>query len=402
MEAHVTKRAPTTKPPLGQKSGRRWCIPPAMLREASDTLEASGMLDEHRGALGLALWQSLRDVTLWASLDAAARGDAFAAGAGAARRRLLRGLEPAVELPLGTLAALVEAPGAARAEVVSLVCRDLARWGEERGAPETALAYAQAAALALPDDPAAALAVGTMALRQGKQARAETWLRRTVGLSRRAASWTVYAEAFVELGALYAGRGNRAGARRFLLRALRAGRRHALPEMRGRALHALFLLALDAGRPDEAERFARGAVRAYGREHPRLPQLLHDVASLWVAQESHARALPMLQRLLPLRRDAAERAATLALLARAAAGAGEVRAAGEAWTAAWEQVQALGDHPALPATLADLARAAAAVGDWGRLEQAVRRAIRAGVRRGEAHLPADVEQLARTVREQPR
>lgn len=402
MEPYVTLRAPEHERTSGRNTKRRWCIPPAMLREASDTLEASGMLYEHGGALGLALWQSLRDVTLWASLDAGARADAFAAGAGAARRRLLRGLDPAVELPLGTLAALLDAPGAARPAVVSLVCREIARWAEERDAPETALAYAQAAALALPQDPSAALAVGIVALHQAKPARAETWLRRTVGLSRRAGAWRVYAEAFVELGALYARRGNRAGARRFLLRALRAGRRRALPEMRGRALHALFLLALDAGWPDEAERFARGAVRAYGREHPRLPQLLHDVASLWVGQGSHGRALPMLQKLLPLRTDLAERTATLALLARAAAGAGEVRTAGDAWTCAWENVPDMGDHQAVAAALADLARAAAATGDWERLEQAVRRAIRAGVRSGEAHLPADVEQLARTVREQLR
>jgi hypothetical protein len=47
---------------------RRWCIPPAILREPDETLEGTGILEEMRGEAGLLLWHSLRDVTLWSEV----------------------------------------------------------------------------------------------------------------------------------------------------------------------------------------------------------------------------------------------------------------------------------------------------------------------------------------------
>lgn len=388
----------------GHNNGRRWCIPPAILREPTETLEASQLLEECRGELGLLLWQSLRDVTLWAAVPAADRGGLFSPAAAAARMALLRAAagEPAVEVPLTTLAALVGDPASATPAVVTLVCREVSRWAEGRGAGETALAYAQAGALASPNDATAAFAVGSLALRWRKLARAETWLRRAIGLARRAEDWLPYAESYVELGELHARRGNPMAARRFLFKSLRAARRHSLLAVRGRALHTLFHLSVEAGVLDEAERFARGAMRAYGRRNPRLPQLVYDISSLWVGRENYGRAIPMLQKLLPMRPEARHRAVTLALLARAAAGAGERKTMEEAWNGAWGLLRTLGDDDAALTVLADLARAAALVKDWERMEQAARHAVAAATRRGEAHLPADVERLMGSLREQVR
>jgi hypothetical protein len=66
-------------------------------------------------------------------------------------------------------------------------------------------------------------------------------------------------------------------------------------------------------------------------------------------------------------------AATLALLARAAAGAANRPVFEEAWSRAWAMIRHLDEAQVPPAALVDLSRAAAMLGDWERMEQAVRR-----------------------------
>ncbi|HET6229142.1 MAG TPA: tetratricopeptide repeat protein [Longimicrobiaceae bacterium] len=401
MEPSV-KPDPAPATPLRRRNvGRRWCVPPAILREPAESLEASHILDEVRGELGLLLWQSLRDVTLWASFPPGEREGLFCADAARARLALVGSVapEPGIEVALTTLGALVGNPGGASPELVTLVCLQVGRWAEERKAGATALSFAQAGALASPDDARAALAVGAMALRWRKGSRAETWLRRTVGLARRSGDWEAYAHAYVEMGTLYAQRGTPDAARKLLGKALRASRRHGLQETRGAALHALFRIALELGSHDEAEGFARGAMRAYGRGHPELPGLLHDVAALWVGRESFARAVPLLHRLLPMRTDPVDRVATLALLARAAAGSADRRSFEEAWSGAWALLRRLDEKDLAPGTLVELARAAATVRDWDRMEQAVRHAAAvAGGDPGRKRL--DVEALLNNLREE--
>ncbi|HEX5870506.1 MAG TPA: hypothetical protein VFY65_08825, partial [Longimicrobium sp.] len=98
MPAHATR---STSRARGRRrnASRRWCIPPAILREPDETLEASQILLEHRGDLGLLLWNSLRDVTLWASVEPERRPGLFTPDA--ARKRLEQlqgaGVEPPLE-----------------------------------------------------------------------------------------------------------------------------------------------------------------------------------------------------------------------------------------------------------------------------------------------------------------
>lgn len=374
MRARPTRSR--TSRPRGRRRNitRRWCIPPAILREPDETLEASQILEEFRGDLGLLLWNSLRDVTLWSAIDPGRREGLFTPDAAQKRLGQLQAstVDTSLEVSLTTLAAVVGSPGTASAEIVSLVCLEIGRWALERGAMGTAIAYAQAAALASPEDAGPAYTVGSLALRWGRSARAETWLRRCIGLARRGRDWQSYAQAYVDLGTLYAGRDLPGAARRYFTQAMRAGRRHGLLPIRGAALHGLFLLAMEAGELDDAERAAKAATRAYGRGHPRLAGLLHDVAYLWVTKESYGRAIPMLQKLLVARTEPAERALTLSILARAAAGTGERRLYEEAWSNAWLLINRPGAREDHARTLLELARAAAAIKDWIRMEQATR------------------------------
>lgn len=357
-----------------RNASRRWCIPPAILREPDETLEASQILEEHKGDVGLLLWNSLRDVTLWSSVEPDRREGLFTTEGANKRLGQLQGagVDPTLEVSLTTLAAVVGSPGTASPEIVTLVCMEISRWAQGNGAFGTALAFAQAAALASPEEAAPAYTVGSLALRWGRHARAETWLRRSIGLARRGKDWQSYAQAYVDMGVLYARRDMHGTARRYYTQAMRAGRRHGLLAVRGAALHGLFLLAMEAGELDDGERYARAAMRAYGRGHPRLAELLHDVAYLWVTRESFGRAIPMLQKLLVSRTGPGERALTLAILARAAAGTGERRLYEEAWSNAWSLINRPGAREDHTRTLLELARAAARLKDWIRMEQATR------------------------------
>jgi tetratricopeptide (TPR) repeat protein len=376
-------------------------VPPALLHEPDELLEASQVLSELPTAVGALLWQSVRDVTLWAEIPEDEREELF--GREAAHRRLSEllasGAEPALEVSLTTLAALVGSPASANPEIVSLVCQQVARWAEGRGAWGTAMAYAQAAALATPMDPSPALFAGSLALRWRRSARAETWLRRAIGLARRGRVWEAYAQAYVDMGTLYARRGQPAMAHRFFVQGLRAAKRHGLLLIRGAALHGMLRLAMEAGEHEDAERYARGAMRAYGRGHPRLPELVHDVAYLWVSRESYGRAIPMLQKLLPARVEPVERALTLSILARAAAGDDNPRLYQEAWMDAWAIINRRPDEADRHArALLELARASALCRDWAHVEQAVRLASSAATRHTERAVATQVDELAASLR----
>ncbi len=374
MQARLARSSATRPRGRRRNISRRWCIPPAILREPDETLEASQILEEFKGDLGLLLWNSLRDVTLWSSIEPHRREGLFTGDAAQKRLDLLKGCagEPTLEVSFSALIALVDSPSGADGELVSLVCLEVSRWALERGAFGTSLAYAQAAALSSPEDAGPAHTVGSLALRWGRGARAETWLRRCIGLARRGKDWPSYALAYVDLGTLYARRDKPVMARRYFTQAMRAGRRHGLLATRGAALHGLFLLAMEAGDLDDAERYAKASMRAYGRGHAALPGLLHDIAYLWVTRENFPRAIPMLQKQLVSRTEPADRALTQAILARAAAGTGERRLYEEAWSSAWSLINRPGAREDSSRIRLELARAAARLRDWVRLEQAAR------------------------------
>jgi hypothetical protein len=151
---------------VGRNPNRRWCIPPAILREPDEALEGWHVLSEIDGAVGVRLWAALRDVTLWADAPPEARGKLFAPGAPGRRLEAIgqAGAEPALEVPLVALAAVVDAPRTVRPDVVSRMCRHIAAWAEEHGAPGTAVSFAQAAALSCPMDADAACEVGRLAM----------------------------------------------------------------------------------------------------------------------------------------------------------------------------------------------------------------------------------------------
>lgn len=378
-----------------RRVSRRWCLPPAITREPGEVLEGSYILEEFGGELALVLWTAVRDVTLWSATPPERRAALFSHGAEPPRREGVdgTGVDPALDLSLATLATVVSHPAQANPEVISLVCMEVSRWAREQGRMGTAVSFAQAAAFAHPNAAGPALAVGRLAVEWGRHRRAETWLRRAIGLARRAGDWESYGSAYVALGEAYMGTGRAALAARYFQQAARLSRRQGNRGVRAEALHGLLRTSLAAGELDAAEVYARGALRAYGRKHPRLPHLQHDVAQLLVARGEYERAVPLLRRQLGHFTDPARRALCHALLAHAAAALGDPATYEPSWAEAWALLDAPESAPVAGDVLRHLGRAAERQEDWLRVQQVVERFTMLNYEQQGSHLAADLEEL---------
>jgi tetratricopeptide (TPR) repeat protein len=384
---------------------RRWVVPPALLAW-DEPYEGYDVLDEVRSGLGLLLWQTARDAALWATTEPEGRDGLFAGSAREKRRaQILEVVEAGspLEAPLQAILRLLDdAP--LQPEELTQACQAISAWAGARGLPRTALAFAQSAALSAPDSPAEAYVVGLLARRNAEYRRADTWFRRTLGLARRARDWKYYGLACIGLGNLYLQRGDYPQARTWFFKSLRVARRHGLWSVRSMALHDLFCAAAGGGHVLEAEAYARRAFRAYGRRHPRLVRLAHDVARFWLLQGHYARALKVFQAVLPHIPRAAERRLVMSNLARAAAGLNDRLTFAGVWSDTWRLVDDGEDGEFVAEALNNLAVGAAALGDPDRGQMAAQHALRVAAARGESEqriLAEKMIELLRRPRLQP-
>jgi tetratricopeptide (TPR) repeat protein len=378
---------------------RRWRTPPPITR-GSESLEGMEILREVGGEVGVLLWQAYRNVMFWSTTDTGERGRLFAPNAGARRRgevgeaRLPEPLAGALE----GVAAMLDAPDSTSGDRVAEACTAVAQWAEDEGHMNTALAYTQAASVASPGRARLALAVGQLARRRAELARAETWFRHTIMVSRQTGDWESYSRAYIALGNMLISRGNYPGAHRMHIKALRAARRKGMPEIQGMALHDLFVIADETGRGEQAEEYARQAFRAYGPTHASVPSLAHDIAYFWMQRGYFARALDVFQALEAHLQSPRERLVLLSNVARASAGTGNR----EGFRKAWTQVYRLAKDPELqgvvPGALLELALGAANLAEWDRAQQAAEESLELAIRNGHGKIRFRAEALLDEVR----
>jgi tetratricopeptide (TPR) repeat protein len=385
----------------GPPRKRRWQVTPP-LTSGPELLEAGGVLAEVPDETGLLLWQTVRDITIWAA-RADERSEIFAEGAHARRAAALAG-EGAPPEPLR--GHLLTASGVLKGEVdgeeVAAACIALGKWAEEEGWLATALAFVQSAALASPRDAARAYEVGLLARRRAEYARAETWFRRTVALARQTGDWESYAKAFLGLGNLYRQRGALGGSRQHHVRALRAARRHTMKDLQGAALHNLCVVAIESGHPRRAQDYARKAFEAYGPRHERLPVLAHDVAYFWSTRGDFSRALPVFRAVLAWITRPADRLQVFANIARAAGGMGDREAFEEAAAEARKLIEGEEVQETAAQAWLDLAHGAASTGAWQRAEDWAERSAELARERRESRIRTQAEELLESARTEQR
>lgn len=382
----VSPPSPSGNEAQSGNAGRLGTVPSG-LGMPGEPFEAAAILDEVHGELGLLLWSGVRDVDLWISGAPSERDSLFAAGAEDARRMIIASALQAdhrVRQPLEVLAGLLgtAALTATNAEV-SGACATLADWASEAGFPRTAFVTALRAASASPRVPTFCLTAGVMARRLADYVRSEAWLRRAAGLARRVGDNHSHALALMHMANLHLLRYEAGPAVLMLQQALGVARRFSLWETRPKVYHDLFRIHATEGDPRQAARYALAAARGYGRFHPRLPALAHDLALFLILQDRPRTALRVLQSLDPGRLRAAERLLVLGSTARAAGATGQVRLYCEIWSEVWMRLDSVQSYDRASEALVNLAWGAAALEDATRLEVAAREALRLALPRDE-------------------
>lgn len=364
-------------------------VPRALHHEPgkSESIEGAAILAEVSGDGGLLLWQTYRDVLLWASGRPSLRPRLFAPEAHDRRERLLQasGLtgtpRDAAELISDVLHGGVEHMlGTGQ---VTAACHAIAQWAALQDAADTAVAFARAAAEVSPNAGAAALRVGILAARFGWPTMAGSWFRRAISLARQEPDWVSYGFAYIELGHAALKRGNVEVARQSFRRAYFVGQRHGSPVLRGHALHGRFKVVLAAGDLAAAKDAAQASLRALGKHHPDAPAIQHDLAELLLrlgGEGSSGAVLHILAEVLPTRHTPGERIATLSLVIRAAMDVGARQVVENAWYDAVSILEALPETREAARLYMTLARLADEVISATRADGAARRALVAAMR----------------------
>lgn len=188
------------------------------------------------------LWKLVHHLRHWTGTPVAARGELFTPTAhGTIRRQLHTVAPPDLRPALDQILVIFPLPthpppppdDGANAEhdpepigrVVAAAAREVARWAHAQRYPQTALEYAQIAALAAPEDARLAYEVGRRAYLARQLARAETWLHHALHLARGRRQPRLSARVHLSLGIVAAARGDAESARHHLRRAERGAKR---------------------------------------------------------------------------------------------------------------------------------------------------------------------------------
>lgn len=267
--------------------------PPHVLGWASEM----AFLEEVGAELAIVFWRMLRKVRAWAETPPEERAGLFEIDRRAAQERLGYACVQAPELveAFGTVAFLIRMPHMVQASHLAGACREVHAWAEERSLVRTAMLFAEAAAVADPDDPALANLAGRMCRRAACDERSASWFHRAFGLSVKARDRTEVIRGLLGYGALMKDLGEHEEARRYYERAARrainTGRRRQAAE----AHHDMLAIAAEVGTLREAERHVRRALELYPSYHPRLPLVAHDWALLLVRLHYYTPAIPLLK-----------------------------------------------------------------------------------------------------------
>jgi tetratricopeptide (TPR) repeat protein len=269
-----------------------------------------------------------------------------------------------ISAAMRTLAALVRYPELLNGRDVAAAALAVSEWADANHMGETALHFAEAAAVADPTFAKAAALAGTLCARRTADHRASVWFERAVRVARRTKDWEWYIRGQIRLGILMYELGDFRAARRCYHRARATALWSGHKVFAGKAHHDLLLIEIAVGTYESGEKHALKALEYYPVHYSRLPQLGHDFAVLATTHRHDAEALAILDLVLPLIAKPIERIAVLGTIAKAAAGTGDVTL----HRAAVEDVLLLAhvsDENAAGA-LALAAEGAHALGEWDR------------------------------------
>jgi hypothetical protein len=356
------------------------------------------LLSELPHEAAFAVWQVLRCLELWTAEPESGRGEVFDAGFMERweRRLLTSPLEPEARFPLAVVVGEMAAPSPGGGRL-PWACVCVADWALGRGARRVGLAFAEAAARTVPQQPRYAWLAGRLLRGHGNARDGERWLRRAHRLAVAQRDWETQARSLTSLGNLLLEVGRHGDARQFHSRALRVAQRHHLREQEAMALHDLFAIAIQENKRVEAEAYARGAFAAYRRGDQRIAMLAHDVAYFWLYQGHFARALSVFQAVRPHFPHPDEALRVMANVAHAAGGAGDRALFDSVRCEAEALIPLLDTGVALAPALLEIACGAALLREWGDARELAARASEAAQLRRESNVIVRAAALSEAV-----
>ena len=331
-------------------------------------MEGAAIVEELAPAVALVLLKTLRLVNAW-SRGPDIVGDLVRRKQMSSweEQALLSSIDEQLRAPVAVIASAMKKPARADAKQVAECCFAITDWALEQGAEGTALHFAEAAALAWPENARYAWVAGRLLRNASRFSEAEIWLKRAA----RVATWRDDREAqdlaLNSLGNLYAQIGRFTDAQRCLDRAFTAARRHKLRDRESAVTHDLLMLHAFTGRWHRAEEMALRSFDLHPPNHPNLLKLAHDTAQLWIETGRADLSLTILYTLLPRFHGPEERLRALASTIYAAGFTNERTTYDAAQPEAMQIIADMGDSPgALSGALLDIGIGAACMGDWDR------------------------------------
>jgi hypothetical protein len=192
----VLKTPGQDRPPTTRKR-RLWSIDPPPVPTAQ-WYEGYEILEEIPTATGLALFEWLRAVLLWNSLEPeSAPGSFQPLQQNAITSWGSESVEAVLTGVARTFSRLVASPESMRAEALIRACTFVSEWATEVGYIATAAMFADAAAELAPYDPDLAFRAGRANRRNVAYVRAALWFHRGTGMARRAGNWTSYVDCWL-------------------------------------------------------------------------------------------------------------------------------------------------------------------------------------------------------------
>jgi len=281
---------------------------------------------------------------------------------------------------------------------MELGCVFVSNWAVEAGARNTALAFADAAAV-LALNPRYVFFAGKLHRTLGEPRDAEMWLQRASAFASRALDWETKVRSVGALGVFYFKAGMIERARRTLQAALACARRRRLKEFVGEIWHHLFIVAADSNAWKEADLAAREAVLAYGRDDERLPCFAHDLAVYSILRGHYRSALDVL--LVLVTRHWRDEPANLLLAqantARAAAGCRSVAEYKEATAAFTRLADRLAEVNTRATALLSAAYGAFYLERWADAATWVHESVRVARAKGETAILAEALSLSEQI-----
>jgi tetratricopeptide (TPR) repeat protein len=311
---------------------------------------------------------------------------------------LLGGVDPEVQAPVAVLIGELVEPDRADVALVSRCCWCMAEWALDRH-EETALAFAELAALSWPTNGRHALVLARLYRNSGYARKGEVWFRRASRLASAAADWEVAVLSTSGLGMLFWDQANFPRAKVLLERAQRVAQRHSLGPLEAEVLHNRLAVAITAGELEAAEGFARAAFERYPPDHHRIPALAYDIAYLWLSKGYAGQAFNTFHALLPHFPDGEPRIQVLCALARAAGML--VREGAFAWSAqaARDATARVEKSPTLAAALIDLALGAISLDRRREATEALERACQVARRMNQSDMLIKAEDALARLRQ---